>query len=185
MANTLIVPGLKNSGPAHWQSLWQLKRPDYVRVVQRDWSEPRLDEWAAPIDRAIRKGRGKALIVAHSYGCLAALRRLEERSDDVAGVMLVAPADPERWGQTPFSARLAVPSVLAASRNDPWLEFDKAKSLAASLGAAFVDLGMAGHVNAESGYGPWEQGERILDELRAQAVRSEQVERQLALAAAL
>jgi hypothetical protein len=184
MANTLIVPGLNNSGPAHWQSLWQLKRPDYVRVVQRDWSEPRLDEWAASLDRAIRKGRGKSLIVAHSYGCLATLRRLQQRSDDVAGVMLVAPADPEKWGQTPFSA-IAVPSVLVASRNDPWLEFDKAKSLAATLGAAFVNLGMAGHVNAESGYGPWEQGERILDELLVQAVRNDKVERQLALAAAL
>lgn len=186
-AHTLIVPGLNNSGPAHWQSLWEAKHPEYVRVLQRDWSTPRLDDWTAAIDRAIRRNRGKTVLVAHSFGCLASLRRLEERSHDVDAVMLVAPADPEKWGQTPFSAAtpLNLPAVVVASRNDPWLQFDKAQVFAERLGATFVDLGWAGHVNAESGYGPWAEGERILEGLRARVDQQEKLERQLALAAAL
>ncbi|MBI4190694.1 MAG: alpha/beta hydrolase [Betaproteobacteria bacterium] len=50
----LIVPGLRNSGPVHWQSLWQLKHAEYVRVIQLDWGVPSLDDWTAALDRAIR-----------------------------------------------------------------------------------------------------------------------------------
>lgn len=165
----LIVPGLRNSGPAHWQSLWQLRRPEYVRVLQRDWHAPRLGEWAASLDRAIRAVRGKALLVAHSFGCLAAIHRLARRAHDVSGVLLVAPADPARFAldATLPLEELNVPAVLVASRNDSWLGFAKAREMAARLGSGFVDLGAAGHVNTESGYGPWLEGERLLARLRS------------------
>jgi len=33
MRPVLLVPGIGNSGPAHWQSLWQVKHPDVGRVI--------------------------------------------------------------------------------------------------------------------------------------------------------
>ena len=35
----LLLPGWQNSGPAHWQSLWQA-RYGYLRVEQHDWMQP-------------------------------------------------------------------------------------------------------------------------------------------------
>lgn len=173
MANdvqVLIVPGLRNSGPVHWQSLWQLKHPEYVRVMQRDWDAPRLSDWTFALDRAIRAACGRVLLVAHSFGCLAAIKRIAARADDVAGALLVAPADPEKFGLGDALPRAAldVPTVLVASRNDPWLAFEKARALARRLGSGCVDLGAAGHVNGDSGYGPWPAGERLLEKLAAQ-----------------
>ncbi len=163
----LIVPGLRNSGPVHWQSLWQLKHPEYVRVMQQDWGAPHLDDWTAVLDRAIRAACGKAFLVAHSFGCLAAVKRASEQADDVAGVLLVAPADPGKFGLMDSlpQRELDVPTVLVASRNDPWLSFEKARALAGNLGSGFIDLGAAGHINGESGYGAWPEGERLLDRL--------------------
>ena len=39
----LIVPGLQDSGPAHWQSWLQGQYRDSLRVRQRNWGEPDLD----------------------------------------------------------------------------------------------------------------------------------------------
>ena len=39
---TLIVPGLNDSGPGHWQSWMESQLPDARRVRQIDWGEPVL-----------------------------------------------------------------------------------------------------------------------------------------------
>lgn len=57
---------------------------------------------------------------------------------------------------------LPFPSIVAASRNDPWITDAKAASLARSWGAGFVDLGWSGHVNPDSGFGPWPLGRALL-----------------------
>ncbi|MFP5455774.1 MAG: alpha/beta hydrolase, partial [Alphaproteobacteria bacterium] len=41
----LIVPGLDNSGPDHWQTLWQARRDDCRRVDLGCWSEPDRRIW--------------------------------------------------------------------------------------------------------------------------------------------
>jgi hypothetical protein len=162
----LIVPGLRNSGPVHWQSLWQLKYPEYVRLMQRDWGAPNLALWTRALDRALRRSRPpypRPLLVAHSFGCLAVVNRIAQRAGDIAGALLVAPADPERFGLDDVLSRqqLGVPTLMVGSRNDPWLDFRKAQALARRWGSRFVDLGLAGHINSESGYGPWPEGERL------------------------
>ena len=45
----LVVPGLQDSGPAHWQSWLQGQYRDSLRVRQRDWTVPDLERWAARI----------------------------------------------------------------------------------------------------------------------------------------
>lgn len=36
----LIIPGWGDSGPTHWQTLWERANPAFRRVVQRDWEYP-------------------------------------------------------------------------------------------------------------------------------------------------
>ncbi|MHB8571229.1 MAG: alpha/beta hydrolase, partial [Metallibacterium sp.] len=36
----LILPGLWNSGPQHWQTQWEARHAEWKRVLQRDWATP-------------------------------------------------------------------------------------------------------------------------------------------------
>lgn len=167
----LVVPGLHGSGPGHWQTHWEARYPELVRVVQEDFSTPEPDAWAATIVAAVRSAAEPPILVAHSFGCLATVRAAYALGDAIAGALFVAPADPARFGieDPALAATLAFPSTLVASRSDPWLKFIKAGALAARWGSRFVDAGHAGHINAESGHGAWPAG---LDLLRDVAERS-------------
>lgn len=168
---TLMVPGLRGSGPLHWQSLWQEVHPDYERVVQPDWMTPDLDAWAAALVTHIDAHSGPVLLAAHSFGCLAAVRARGLRRERIAGALLVAPADPRRFGveHRVADAELDAAWVVVASRNDPWMGFEDARRLAAGWSCRFVDAGHAGHINADAGYGEWPAGERLLSRLRWEA----------------
>ena len=61
--------------------------------------------------------------------------------------------------------RLPFASVLVGSRNDPFCTLAKAQALAADWGARWVDLGEAGHINADSGLGDWPEGHALLQQL--------------------
>lgn len=166
MENVLIVPGLRGSGPAHWQSWLHEALPGSRRVEQVDNTTPDLEIWAARVAQAIAARPEPVWIVAHSFGCLATIRALANAPEQVAGALLVAPADPEKFGLSLPDRRLTVPAILAASRNDPWLTLEKARRMAQTLTASFLDLGLAGHVNTESGYGAWPQGLSLLHSLQ-------------------
>lgn len=159
----LIVPGLYNSGRGHWQSHWQ-SRLGAQRVEQDDWSQPDLEAWSARVVAAVRADPRPAVLIAHSFGTLASVQALSQVAPQVHGLLLVAPAAPEKFG---LAARLPKttlprPSLLAASQTDPWLSLPRARALAASWGSRFVNLGDAGHVNVASGHGPWESGLELL-----------------------
>jgi diadenosine tetraphosphate (Ap4A) HIT family hydrolase len=62
-------------------------------------------------------------------------------------------------------ARLPFPSILVASRDDPYADFARAQELAALWGARFVDAGAQGHLNADSKLGTWREGRALLKEL--------------------
>lgn len=44
------------------------------------------------------------------------------------------------------------------SRTDPYTAYERAADFAAAWGADLVDAGESGHLNAESGHGPWPEG---------------------------
>jgi predicted alpha/beta hydrolase family esterase len=48
--------------------------------------------------------------------------------------------------------------VLVASRDDPYSTYADAEALARDWGAKLIDAGASGHINAESGHGPWPEG---------------------------
>ncbi len=47
--HTLILPGWQNSGPGHWQSIWEAKF-DYQRVIQHDWMRPLRGDWITRLE---------------------------------------------------------------------------------------------------------------------------------------
>lgn len=163
MARTLIVPGLRGSGPDHWQAWWHAVEPGTVWVEQQDWNTPDLDRWAARIADALREQAEPAWIVAHSFGVLASIRAAEHVQGRIAGAFLVAPADPEKFGvsdQLPRKA-LPFPSLLVASSNDPWMGLLNAAYWANLWRSHFVNLGHVGHINPDSGFGPWIEGRAL------------------------
>ena len=140
---TLIVPGLHGSGPTHWQSWMEQQVPDARRVTGIDWERPVLARWANAVRDAIDQSPGPVWVVAHSFGCLASVVAAADRLHRVAGLMLVAPANPERF--TPHGLRdanahpdqesiarwiprepLGVPSLVVASTDDPWVRLSSA-----------------------------------------------------------
>ncbi|WP_018410512.1 RBBP9/YdeN family alpha/beta hydrolase [Methyloversatilis thermotolerans] len=155
----LVVPGLNGSGPDHWQT-WMQTLLGADRVDQQDWSQPDIDIWSARVVEDVRARPQAVWLIAHSFGCLASVVAAAQVGGRVAGALLVAPASPDKFGITDRipSAPLPFPAVLAASRNDPWMKFLSAGNWAERWGARLVDLGDAGHVNVESGHGPWPQG---------------------------
>lgn len=164
---TLVVPGLNSSGPLHWQTWLEQQIPDAVRVIQPDWKNANLAEWSSRVRREISRQQGKLLIAAHSFGVLAAVQAAEDHKHRIAGALLVAPADPAKFDVENFlpSRPLGFPATLVASTNDPWMSVESAARWAARWNAEFVNIGQAGHINAESGYGAWLGGLTLLERL--------------------
>lgn len=166
-ADILIVPGYTNSGPDHWQSRWEAKLSTARRVEQAEWSKPVREDWTERVAQAVNAADKPVVIVAHSLGVPAFVQAIPQFTKPVAGAFLVAPPDvanpairPKHlmtFGPYPRDP-LPFPSVAIASRNDPYCAFDVAEDFAAAWGSLFIDAGEAGHINADSGYGPWPEG---------------------------
>ena len=70
-SNVLLLPGWQNSGPAHWQTLWEGARPDTSRIDLGMWDRPHRNSWVTKIDQAVAGARAPVILVAHSLGCIA------------------------------------------------------------------------------------------------------------------
>ena len=173
----LIIPGLHDSGPAHWQSWLQGQYRDARRVTQRDPSRPELERWAERIQRtlevaAISGENGEWLAVAHSFGCLALARHLADHPDSpIREALFVAPAEPDKFGiaESLPHHRLPRRSRLIASSNDPWMSGASAARWAHRWGTSFSNLGPVGHINAEAGFGPLPLARAWVESARARA----------------
>jgi uncharacterized protein len=169
----LIVPGWGDSGPGHWQTLWQAAHPEFRRVKQRDWEYAVRAEWVDALADAVRAVGGPVVLAAHSLGCHA-VAHAATLGLPIAGALLVATPDVERPDFPPviegFSpvprARLPFPSIAVASSDDTFCDLARARALAEAWGSRFVDIGPHGHINTDAGFGPWPDGEALLDDLR-------------------
>ncbi|MGE8397585.1 MAG: RBBP9/YdeN family alpha/beta hydrolase [Comamonas sp.] len=166
----IIVPGWRNSGAAHWQSLWAQSLPHAERVVQDDWLTPKREDWVRTLEAQILSRPEPAIIVAHSLGCIATSHVSAQAAAHIQSALLVAPADPERRAHLADFApvphhRLPYRSVLVASSNDPYCPIRLAGAYARAWGSEFVRLQNAGHINVESGHGPWPLGRALLQSL--------------------
>lgn len=166
-ADILIVPGYKGSGREHWQSRWEARLSTARRVHQAEWTKPVRQEWVQAVADAVNESTRPVVLVAHSLGVAAAAHAAALFEKRVAGAFFVAPPNVENLGLRPrhlltfgpYSRDpLPFPSMVVASRNDPFSSLASAEDTAAAWGSAFVDAGESGHLNAESGHGPWPEG---------------------------
>lgn len=155
----VIVPGLHGSGAGHWQGWLHGQIDGSVRVEQDFWSVPDIDRWADRIAETVDAlGPGPHVIAAHSFGWLASLQAAARYPGlGIAQMLLVAPADPTRFGvaSTLPQAPLAMPTCVVASDTDPWMAAARAHSWASLWGSDWINLGDAGHINVDSGHGPF------------------------------
>jgi uncharacterized protein len=170
---TLLLPGVGNSGPEHWQSRWLALHPEFHRVLQDDWDRPDLDAWCRNLEAAVHDAPSPVILVAHSLGCLLAVHWELRTSLLVRGALLVAPPDPASAAFPPEAAafgpvplhRLPFPTILVTSSNDPYATPEFSKQCAAAWGSRLVEAGPLGHINAASGLGDWRQGLKLYEEL--------------------
>ena len=170
----VIVPGWRDSGPGHWQSLWAERMQGAARVVQDDWVTPSRAAWVATLEKLVLESPGPVIIAAHSLGCIATTHLSEAAAARIQGALLVAPADPERravlsdFAPVPYQ-KLPYRSVLVASSNDPFCPVRLAGAYARAWGSEFVRMQDAGHINIESGHGEWPLGIALLQSLAGDA----------------
>ncbi|MCJ8354224.1 MULTISPECIES: alpha/beta hydrolase [Novacetimonas] len=171
----VIVPGLHDSGPLHWQSRWQSLLPSH-RVRQADWDHPTYDAWARGLERTLVQCHRPVIFAAHSLGAVLVARwGAQQTRIPVAGAFLVAPADLHgpRARQVPGLVRDFAPPAptplpfatrLIASGNDEWLSPARARAFATGWGARLLSAGAQGHLGNSSAVGAWAQGLRWLAE---------------------
>lgn len=171
MIHTVIVPGVGGSEHDHWQSWLQRQLKSCSRVQQQDWNKPVLHEWIEQFVKTVQAIQEPIQIVAHSFGCLttvAALAQHPELNQNIKNLVLVAPANPTRFGDAGFAResqndyqqyfhqlKLQVPTQMIISENDPWLNFQDALQLAKAWKIRPKNLGQVGHINVASGFGPF------------------------------
>jgi uncharacterized protein len=164
-ADILFIPGLGNSGPDHWQSRWQAKLPTARRVEMNDWNEPDLAAWSDRLRDEAGKARQPLILVAHSFGGYAVAHAAAEIAENVRGAFIVAPPSArvlETLGAAGVASLPTEPlpfkTLVIASRDDLYGTYEEAEDLARAWGADLADAGNSGHINAESGHGPWPEG---------------------------
>jgi uncharacterized protein len=174
----LVLPGYMNSGEGHWQTRWEALHPSFRRVPMSDWDHPSRDAWCRTLDATVRAAERPVAFAAHSLGCLtvafwAAQYASADSLGKVTGALLVAVPDPDGaafpqdasgFEPVPLTP-LPFASVVVASTDDPYGGVAFSQRCAAAWGSRWHDIGARGHINADSGLGDWEEGQRWLASL--------------------
>lgn len=178
VATVLIVPGLREHVPDHWQTLLAAQLPKVRTVAPLTHDKLCCAARVDAIDRALASIDGPVIIVAHSAGAMMVVHWAARGvTRAIQGALLAAPADLEtpmpagyptidalgQYGWLPVPrASLPFPSIVAASSNDPLARLERARDLAQAWGSRFVELGAVGHLNPASGFGAWPQAETFI-----------------------
>ncbi|WP_150525897.1 RBBP9/YdeN family alpha/beta hydrolase [Roseibium sediminis] len=164
----LLVPGYGETPPDHWMQRWQAKMANAWIVEQKDYFKPERQEWEDTLLARLAKTTRPVVLVGHSLGCILIAHAGDRLKDKVRGAYLVAPSDWDRDGLVaefdggafkpiPLSP-LPFRTHVVASQNDPYCDFKRAEHFARSWGATLQDAGQVGHINIDSGHGPWPEG---------------------------
>ena len=174
MTNYLIVPGLGNSGPQHWQTYFQNSGDNFFRIEQQEWDAPTCSEWIHTIDNKVAEfDLATVVLIGHSLGCLTIVNWVKKYKRQIKGALLVAPSDLEAphytfptKGFSPIPLeRINFKTIVIASADDIWVSLDRARFFAEKWGSEFINIGNAGHINVDSGHTNWNEGISILKTL--------------------
>ncbi|WP_445517995.1 RBBP9/YdeN family alpha/beta hydrolase [Streptomyces sp. NEAU-174] len=177
----VIVPGLRDHVPDHWQTVLADRLGDDARTVPPlETGRLSRDAQVAALEGVLSDIGGPVVLIAHSAGVLTTVHWARRHHRPVRGALLAAPPDfetplpegyptPEAlrangWTPTPRTP-LPFPSIVAASTNDPLAAFESVAGLARAWGGHLVDLGPVGHLNPAAGYGAWPRAEEFIREL--------------------
>lgn len=175
MNPVLLVPGYTGGGPKHWMRVWQRAQPEWTRMSHPDWDSTSVDEWVGALERALAGQASPVLVIAHSLGCVTTVHYAARGGRQIAGALLVAPADVERAPDLPMlrgfgpvpRQPLPFPAIVVASTDDPYAELARTAEFAAAWGADLRVVGAAGHINSDSDLGDWPAGQALWGELLA------------------
>jgi len=166
----LILSGIYNSGPEHWQTLWQRDDPTIQKLEHRDWDTPDCHEWVRELEHTVSQLGPDLVLVAHSLACLMVAHWAATTRLRIKAALLVSvpdpdgpafPADAKNFSHVPLQP-LPFPSIVVSSTNDPYGTQQHMEKCAKSWGSEFVSVGALGHINADSQLGNWEQGKALL-----------------------
>ncbi|TCD11717.1 serine hydrolase family protein [Pedobacter frigidisoli] len=174
MTNYFIIPGLGNSGPDHWQTHFEKSSTNFIRINQKNWDAPTASDWTETIEQAISNyDLANVVLIGHSLGCTAIANWARKYQKEIKGALLVAPSDLEAprytfptigFDHVPLD-KINFKTIVVASSDDEWVSLKRAKFFADSWESEFVNIGNAGHINANSGFGEWPEGLEILKTL--------------------
>jgi uncharacterized protein len=168
----LIVPGYEGAGPIHWQTRMAGKLSTARIVEQGDWTYPSLSDAIGEVAAAVQQATRPIVFVAHSAGATLVAHAIPTLTqlgltDRLRGGFLVAPPSELALAELPnidpaFALvprdPLPFPSALVASSNDPYVTLEQAADMALAWGSKLIEAGEQGHINTESGHGPWPEG---------------------------
>lgn len=171
----LTVPGVTNSSPQHWQSLWEKEFPErFRRIEQKEWNTPACADWINEIEEKVQKANPETVVlVAHSLGCTAVAHWAKNFGTKIKGAFLVAPSDCEAesynfdtkgFAPIPLDT-LPFKSLVVASSNDEYVSLERAEQFADAWGSEFINVGAKGHINFGAGFGEWNEGLEFLKKL--------------------
>jgi uncharacterized protein len=185
-ATVVLVPGLRGHVEDHWQTRLAASLPGARMVTPLGRTYPGLQSRVTLLDQAVQDADGPVILVAHSAGVLVTVHWAAQYSPTrVVGALLATPPvlaaelPPEypsidelrAHGWLPIPREpLPFPSIVAASSDDPLGNPVRLRSLAASWGSRWHDLGAVGHLNPASGYGDWPGAVELIGQLRGGAV---------------
>lgn len=179
----LIVPGLRDAVPQHWQTLLEPELPRVRAVPPMGRADLDCAARVEAIERVAQSIEGPIVIVAHSGGCIMVAHWARRTQRAVHAALLATPPDfdtamPEGYptlAQLDAAGWLPVPrqrlpfrSLVAASRNDPLGSYERVAALARDWGSELLDLGEVGHLNPASGYGEWPMAKTLIETLSGQ-----------------
>ncbi|MBO3275673.1 RBBP9/YdeN family alpha/beta hydrolase [Pseudomonas schmalbachii] len=173
----LIVPGLRDHVPEHWQTLLAARLLKVRSVPPLEDNKLSLDARVEAIQRELEQIDGPVILVAHSAGVLMVAHWAARYSRPIKGALLATPPDldatwpanyptPEAlrehgWSPLPRQP-LPFPSLVAASANDHLASLDAVRRLAEDWEGTLVELGEVGHLNPAAGYGDWPDADEFI-----------------------
>lgn len=168
----LILHGLGGSGPAHWQTwLYQELVSSGKNVIYPSFPKPDgpdLAEWLHDLNRIMADipSGDDVTVVAHSLACILWFHHAASQPErKVRKAILVCPPSvhtrleavvgfflpPPDWAQISNGAER---TLIVQSTDDPYCSFENTLHYQ-TLGVPSLMLPGMGHINVDSGHGPW------------------------------
>ena len=169
----LILPGLFNSGPQHWQTHWE-QEYGFIRIRQQDWETPVCEDWITTLDNVITQYPvEQVILVGHSLACCTIAHWANRFNRVIKGALLVGPSDVEAPSYPPGTTgfqpmplnKLPFRAVTVASTDDEYVTIERAQQFANAWGSKLVNIGNRGHINSASNLGNWPEGFVLLQQL--------------------